>query len=350
VSYTRDDLGRETKVSSTYNSQPFDYIYSAAYEGPQGALTQFEYGIRYTGGTRVKTLYTYSPQSLQLTHLETYGLSLNYSYTDPEYATSLIHDITDVLNPSQSKHYQYDRLDRLAGYWVSSERNGTYSYKQELSYDRYGNITNIVERMPGNCNWPVGCSYAFTVDASTNRLLSRQTFGGSATYSYDAAGNMTSKGTFDAENRLTSSGGVSYLYDGNGRRFRKSGVNYIYSYMGQLLMEDRIPESASNNYIYFNGQVVAIHQQDDNFRVLFKDHLGSTRSVVKVNLPGTNWEYNWTLIEGSDYGPFGETISPFTIDTPTRYMYQGKERENNLDYFGARYYEGALIRDGSPMR
>lgn len=84
---------------------------------------------------------------------------------------------------------------------------------------------------------------------------------------------MTSKGSFDAENRLTNSNGTSFLYDGNGRRFRKNHgtvVNYVYSYTGQLLMEDRVTESTSNNYIYFNGQTVAIHQQDDHFRLLFK--------------------------------------------------------------------------------
>ncbi|MBZ5499983.1 MAG: hypothetical protein LAP85_26595 [Acidobacteriia bacterium] len=125
-------------------------------------------------------------------------------------------------------------------------------------------------------------------------------------------------------------------------------LNYVYSYTGQLLMEDRITESTWNNYIYFNGQMVAIHQQDDHFRLLFKDHLGNTRSVLKVHLPESNWQYNWTLVETADFLPYGMQYRGYTFDTPpTGYMYEGKSRDGGLDYFGARYYDGSSLDTSS---
>jgi RHS repeat-associated protein len=231
-----------------------------------------------------------------------------------------------VLNSSQSQHYEYDLWHRMTGYWQSSDRDDDSS-KIPFGYDLYNNVTSVG-------------TDAFTVNAATNRLTSRTYYGGTEYFTYDATGNMTTMGTFDCENRLIlTSQGASYLYDGNGRRFRTNDgnvVNYVYSYTGQLLTEDRITESASKNYIYFNGQVAAIHQQDDSVLFLFKDHLGSTRWVVTVSLATYNWPYYWSTISGRySYEPFGHSGDY----SPTRMMFQGKERSGDLDYYGARYYD-----------
>jgi RHS repeat-associated protein len=160
--------------------------------------------------------------------------------------------------------------------------------------------------------------------------------------------------SLDAEHRLiVTSHGSGFMYDGNGRRFRTydgsngNVVYYVYSYAGQLLTEDRITESTSNNYIYFNGQVVAIHQQNDSIRLLFKDHLGSTRKVVTVPHPNCRYEWEFSSTESYDYEPFGGSSSS---GSPTRQMFQGKERNDDLDYYGARYYDGRQIDSGSAMR
>jgi len=52
-------------------------------------------------------------------------------------------------------------------------------------------------------------------------------------FSYDPSGNMLTDGSFsythDAENRLTSTAGVTYTYDGDGKRVQKSnGKLYWY--------------------------------------------------------------------------------------------------------------------------
>ncbi len=330
VSYTLDNNGRQTKVSSTYNNQPFDYVYSAAYNGPAGQLTQVQYPIMYYGGQRVQTLYTYASLVGYLTQIQSFGMNFQYGYVP--FQGTRIQDITDFVNLNLSQHYEYDGWGRMTGYWQSRDRDDDSS-KIQFGYDLYNNVTSV------------GAD-TFTVNAATNRLTSRTYSGGTEYFTYDAAGNMTTMGTFDGENRLIlSSQGAAYMYDGNGRRFRTNDgnvVNYVYSYTGQLLTEDRITESASKNYIYFNGQVVAIHQQDDSILFLFKDHLGSTRWVITVSLPIYSWQaqVNWTSISGEFvYDPFGHTGN----SSPTSLMFQGKERSGDLDYYGARYYDSRTI-------
>ena len=73
VTYTRDDKGREIKVSSTVLGQPADYVSSAEYLGPRGELTHVNYGTYWI----TQSIYTYSPYTLRLTNLQTLGLNLS---------------------------------------------------------------------------------------------------------------------------------------------------------------------------------------------------------------------------------------------------------------------------------
>jgi RHS repeat-associated protein len=233
----------------------------------------------------------------------------------------------------------------LTAYWRSSERAGTPSGKVEFTYDRYGNITGVAQTVNGQPQ-----SYVFNVGPATNRLLSRTRSGGTTNYSYDNAGNMTSMGTFDAENRLTSRSGTTYLHDGNGRRFRKQGtavVNYVYSFSGQLLVEDNVTASTMDSMIYFNGQVVAIQgQQESSFKLFLKDRLGSTVQTYIVTLPN----YDKTISESSGYDVWGSGSTTQYNPPYTDIKYQGKKRENDLDYFGARYYDALGLSSGSSLR
>jgi RHS repeat-associated protein len=118
---------------------------------------------------------------------------------------------------------------------------------------------------------------------------------------------------------------------------------YVYSAQGQLLVEEDWAAGTSSNQVYFNGQLVATHGQDEYVRFVFKDHLGSTRSIATVTPPegGNNWGYDWETTAVFDYNPFGDYASSSNQDPQSsRARFTGKEREDNgLDYFGARYYD-----------
>ena len=347
VTYGRDGVGRENKVSSTIGGQSIDYVSAAEYLGPRGELTRVEYGLRYDYWVAVQAAYTYSPVTLRLTGLQTLGLSLSYNYSNGSGSTGRIYDIVDNYDQSRNQHFDYDHLRRLTSYWRSYLRDaGTPSLKIDWTYDRYGSMLTQT-RYNVYCP-PQGCLDTFTVDPATNRLLLRTPWNPPPeSYAYDAVGNQTGNGrTYDAENRLLGWTGTGFLYDGASHRFRKvegsSRIFYIYSVKGFLLVEDDWSAGTTMNQIYFNGQLMATHDQSDTVRFLFKDHLGSTRSIATVT-PGQPWGYDWETTAVFDYNPHGNYNSTWGTEPPGgRPRFTGKEREaNGLDYFGARYYDSA---------
>jgi RHS repeat-associated protein len=155
---------------------------------------------------------------------------------------------------------------------------------------------------------------------------------------------------YDAENRQTSAVGGStvaiYKYDGNGRRVLKveceTGTSscteastgakvttYVYDASGKLAAEYATAPSPAPCTTCF----------------LTADHLGSTRMMTDgaSGLP----------VAFHDYLPFGEEIpegiggrgSLYGLADPKQ-KFTGKERdgETGLDYFGARYFSGAMGR------
>ncbi len=158
-----------------------------------------------------------------------------------------------------TQFFEYDSLNRLQ---FANEA----SWKQQYSYDRYGNRT--IDQ--GN-TFGVGIPNPyFGVDQSTNRL----TPAGGYTMHYDAAGNLdndnyTGQGqrNFDAENRMTaaSSNGQwqSYVYDADGRRVKRvvNGAEtwQVYGIGGELIAEYAVngnPLSPQKEYGYRNGQLL----------------------------------------------------------------------------------------------
>jgi hypothetical protein len=314
--------------------------------GPRGELTRMDYGARYSYSQAVQALYTYSPETLRLTGLQTLGLSLSYNcvhFTPGTYEYgSRIYDIVNNYDETHlsDQHYEYDHLRRLTSYWQANGRlTGQPVKKIDWTYDRYGNMLTKTTHDQGLP--PEGCVETYTVDAATNRVTA---YGNSCTtwppppqetYSYDAVGNRLGDGkSYDAENRLKGWTGTGFLYDGNSRRFRKlvgsTKVFYVYSALGMMLVEDDWTAGTTQNQIYFNGQLIATHDQDEYVRFLFKDHLGSTRSVATVTPqePGYTWGYDWETTAVFAYNPFGD-YSSSSIQDPqvTKMRFTGKERE-----------------------
>jgi RHS repeat-associated protein len=153
--------------------------------------------------------------------------------------------------------------------------------------------------------------------------------------------------TYDQENRLASTAGMSYTYDGNGERVLKSNtstgaaVKRYWSMGGNTLAEGDGSGNLTAEYIYFGGKRVArIDLPANTIHYYLSDHLGSTSIIA--NATGV-------VEEESDYYPFGTEVV-VTGPGANELKFTGKRRdaESQLDYFGARHYSNVSGRFGSP--
>jgi RHS repeat-associated protein len=245
--------------------------------------------------------------------------------------------ITNYRDSTRSQTFTYDALNRLTSGW-SSANTGAYSWGENYTIDAWGNLQIAPT---GN---KVHGGYFPNASDVTNRPLG---------FGYDAAGNMTNytapgQYVYDPENRLSSTAGTTYTYDGNGERVLKSQlinnvltpVKRYWSMGGNTLAEGDGSGNLTAEYIYFGGKRVArIDLPANTVHYYLSDHLGSTSIVASAT---------GVVEEESDYYPFGTEVL-VTVGA-NHYKFTGKERdaESGLDNFGARYYASALGRFMSP--
>jgi RHS repeat-associated protein len=163
---------------------------------------------------------------------------------------------------------------------------------------------------------------------------------------------------YDAENRLIAAGGMSYVYDGDGKRVKKctegstagicatgaTGTLYWGVPGSETLAETDLAGNVLENYIYFNGQRIARREPTSppTIHFYFSDHLGTHSLITDLN--GT-----MPPQEESDYFPYGGEI-PISGGDPNHYKFTGKERdsESGLDNFGARFFTSNIGRFMTP--
>lgn len=248
--------------------------------------------------------------------------------------------------------YVYDDLNRLKS---AEEKAGAAStWKQVYSYDRFGNRNFAVgTTSPDYAGAPLDQATGLprdpvqnpVIDTADNRIKS--TAEGQGDYRYDEAGNLLCEPGrvcvqgqaglapyygYDAANQMRSvgggyeAGGISYAYDGDGRRVKKSAFNgettvFIYNASGKLVAE------------YSN------QSENRGTRYLTHDYLGSTRVVT---------DEGGLVKSRHDYLPFGEEMSAGKTQVPgyeqpdsTRQRFVGYQRDEgtDLDFAQARYFK-----------
>lgn len=161
----------------------------------------------------------------------------------------------------------------------------------------------------------------------------------------DLAGNMTNDRffnyTYNAENQQTQAAGVTYKYDGDGKRVQKvNGTLYWYGAGSDVLSETDSSGALLKDYVYFGGKRIA-YVYNSSVYFYWGDHLGNSR-VITNSIGGPCYQ--------ADLGPYGKEAVAGTPTCTQNYKFTGKERdtETGNDYFGARFYENNLGRFTSP--
>jgi YD repeat-containing protein len=289
---TRATLGSSSQNRAT------NFVYN-----PAGAATSFKFGNNKYENFTYNNRMQVTQIGLGTSTTDTSLLKLEYKYNttgNTDNNGSMLEQKITVPTVGGSsgftatQTYTYDALNRLG---AATETISTQTWKQEFSYDRYGNRSYVTGT--GHTTTLGGCTTACnpTFDAATNR------FAGSQGFTYDANGSLTvdaingQQYTLDAENRQTvlkNSSSVNlaeYSYDGEGKRVRKlvSGTNvvthFVYDAGGTLIeewtttpgeSEKDEPSVSTTCYIYAGSRLISTETSSGTTYVTL-DHLGSTR-------------------------------------------------------------------------
>jgi RHS repeat-associated protein len=281
ITYTPDQVGRVSQVSTTLGGNPKTLASSITYL-PYGGITGLTYGNGlslsqgYDNQYRISSILTGSIVNL------TYGYDANGN----------IASVLDTVNPPGGEIF---------------ESPGTYTYQQgtnklthiegtpsiDFGYDANANITS-----------ETGWTYIYDLSNQLVRVLS-----GSnqiAEYTYNGAGQRIKKVT-QTETRI-------FHYDLSGRQIAETNQS------GQMLAE----------YVYLGDQLLAMIKPGELAYYFHNDHLG-TPQVLTNDSQTIAWK--------AAYTPFGEAVpSVETVENPFRFPGQYYDQETGLHYNYFRYY------------
>ncbi len=272
----------------------------------------------------VNTTYEYDGMS-RLTRLK--DASSSATLFDRQYSYDPANQVSQIAEPSQTRIFGYDNVDRLTS--VANPPNGNESYV----FDAVGNRTSSHR----------SAAYGYQ---PFNRLTSTA----GANYHSDANGSMTRKFEWggkrwtyfwDHENRLARATNhkktVRYIYDALGRRIQryiaggKENTKFIYD-GSDVLVDD----NAGTLTKYLNGEGIdnkLRQSMGSNPGYFLSDHLGSTNGLV---------DSSGNINSQTAYDSFGNQTSNLN----TRYGFTGRERDDltGLMYYRARFYDPNLGR------
>jgi RHS repeat-associated protein len=330
--------------------------------------------------------WTYDAYNRVSSYRDTSGNLIQYRYDASGNLTNLIYP------GGKNVYYSFDGLNRMTNVTDWSGRKSSIGYdlsghvisltrpngsSRTIGYDAAGQATNILEQMSnslpiaifkhgwtnsGSMAWEFAAPLPHVATVATrtmtydddNRLL---TVNGSSVTS-DLDGNLTYAPltnstfvtqTFDARNRLTSSGGVTNFYDAaNNRIGQNYGTNTTTFVLNpnaklpQVLM--RIKNGVTNYYIYGAGLLYQITETaaKTNTLTYHYDYRGSTIAL------STDSGLVTDRIEYSAYG-----LTTYRAGTnDTQFLYNGRygvmTDQNGLLYMRARYYNPYLCRFLNP--
>lgn len=264
-------------------------------------------------------------------------------------------------------------------------------YTETYAYDPVGSILSMQHQVASGA-WTRRYAYAdasqITASETSNRLSATSMPGDpaggpySARYTYDAHGNMLSMPhlpalVWDEHDRLRSStrqvvsAGTPettyYDYAASGERVRKVTDRQAAAGQQPARKAERLYLGSVEVYREFAGDGATVTLQRETLHVALDAHrvaLAETRTIGTDQAPATLTRYQYgnhlesallelddqaQIITYEEYFPYGATSYQAVrsqTDTPKRYRYTAKERDEETDlyYHGARYYAPWLGR------
>jgi len=280
ITYTPDQVGRISQVSTTLGGQPKTLASAITYL-PFGGISGLTYG-----------------NSLFLTH-------------------------------------GYDNLYRISSIVTGLILNLAFGY------DPNGNITSITNPDPpgGEVFGPPG---VYTYQTGTNKLTHIEGTP-PIDFGYDANANITSETgwtyIYDLSNQLIrvlqdSNQVAEYTYNGAGQRIKKVTQTetriFHYELRGHLIAETNQTGQMLAEYVYIGDQLLAMIKPGELVYYYHNDHLGTPQ--VLTDDTGT---IAWKAV----YTPFGDAVTSIaTVENPFRFPGQYYDQETGLHYNYFRYY------------
>jgi RHS repeat-associated protein len=357
-----------------------------------------------SSNTQLQSLnYTYDPVGNITTIRDEAQQTVFFNNTVIEASNAYVYDPLYRLVRAEGREHaaqnneQRDQRDfeRTIGIPFPNSPEALQRYVEEYEYDPVGNILGMRHTGGAVERWIRRYQYAL----DSNRLLATRlpgdpnnlpkytaTPGYSARYTYDVHGNMTSmphlptmEWDFKDQLRATSRQLINdtpppdtvpemtfYVYDGSGQRVRKvterqngsRKVERIYLAGFEIFREY---DGVSINRIV-TLERETLHVMDDKQRVTLIETrtrlVGddpAPRQLVRYQLgnhlgsAALELDDQAQLISYEEYHPYGTTAyraARSQTETPKRYCYTGKERdeETGFTYHGARYYAPWLVR------
>jgi len=281
ITYTPDQVGRISQVSTTLNGNP---------KSPASAITYLPYG--------------------GITGL-TYG---------------------NGLTLTQGHDNQY----RISSIVTGSILNLAFGY------DPNGNIISILDAVNPPEGQVLDSPGVYTYQTGTNKLTHIEATP-PIDFVYDANANITSETgwtyIYDLSNQLIrvlqdSNQVAEYTYNGAGQRIKKVTQTetkiFHYDLGGHLIAETNQTGQMLAEYIYLGDQLLSMVKPGESVYYFHNDHLG-TPQVLTDDSQAIAWK--------AVYTPFGEAVTSIaTVENPFRFPGQYYDPETGLHYNYFRYY------------
>ena len=329
IDYAVSAANRQQSLTS--NSQVYSQVSSFA---PSGVPRFSTYGNGATESLVLNSLGQLTGLTIQRSGATL--LSLTNEYEPSANNGNLKSQTIAPVNMKQS--YLYDARNRLGSASEQPTGGGAVTWSQSFGFDDFGNnwVSAQEGALPGGGPRPNQAAWYQMAGTSgtvvNNRIAGEQ---------YDGAGNQTSLGALTAEYdgagrmKLIRSGSrtvASFAYDAFGQRVWavRDGLStvMVYDALGRLSAE------------YEAGVAGPLQPQ-----YLTMDQLGS----VRIATDGAG-----NVVRRADFLPFGEeipaglggrTLAGYGQGGPRqRFTGQERETESGVDYFKARYFNGAQGR------